>query len=168
MKSSQSRTVKTTTWSKGVTTSNYQPRNIVQPYKYSGPQKYSNINTNTRIINTQSSYIPKAASTTQKYITKTHYQPRNIGMPGKINYSSNIANRSSYQSSNRNSYQPINRNSYQSSNLSSNYDSSKWRNNRGGRTGDTETKVETKQDGDYIIKITTTRKIIDKGDYGYN
>ena len=32
-------------------------------------------------------------------------------------------------------------------------------------SGDTQTKVETMQEGDYIIKVTTTRKIINRDDY---
>ena len=44
----------------------------------------------------------------------------------------------------------------------------KWQNSRDGRQiGDTETKVETKQEGDYLIKVTTTRKVIDKKSYEY-
>ena len=164
MKSS-SRTIKTTsTYTRGVTSSNYQPKSLIQSYKPINPPKY----TNTR-INTQS-YLPKTISTsttTHNYTQKTHYQPRSINLSGNINYSSNIGNRSSYQSNNRSTYHPINKSSYQPLNLSNNYEASTWKNNRGRRSGDTETKVETKQDGDYIIKITTTRKIIDKKDLGY-
>ena len=31
--------------------------------------------------------------------------------------------------------------------------------------GDTQTKVETMQDGEYFIKVTTTRKVVEKDNY---
>ena len=164
MKSYQSRTIKTTS-TRTNTSSNYQPRPQIQPYKPLNPPKLLNTRINTHI-----SYLPKTISTSSKYnyAQKTHYQPRNVNLPGKINYTSNVSNRSSYQTVNTSSYQPRNRSSYQPFNSSTNYQTSKWKNNRGGRVGDTETKVEVKQDGDYILKITTTKKVIDKGAYGYN
>ena len=143
MKSYQTRTTTRTT--KTTTSSRYQPKPLLQSYNSSERVRQINRSGNTK------SNLLRTLVTTQKYSPSTqyHYKPRNI--PSTI---------SSTSSNYRSSYQPLN--------YSTNYDSSKWKNNRGGRVGDTETKVEVKQDGDYILKITTTRKVIDKGTYGYN
>ena len=144
MKSYQTRTTTRTT--KNTTTSRYQPKPVLQSYNSSERFRHINRSGNTK------SNLPRTFITTQKYSPNTqyHYKPRN-NIPSTISSSS-----SNYRSS----YQPLN--------YSTNYETSKWKNNRGGRVGDTETKVEVKQDGDYILKITTTRKVIDKGAYGYN
>ena len=94
--------------------------------------------------------------------------------------STNQAKTNSYTTSNASKYQYQGRGVNQTGNsASSKYgisraNETKWQNskpaskqqNYGGRhVGDTQTKVETTQDGDYIIKVTTTRRVIDKKDY---
>ena len=51
-------------------------------------------------------------------------------------------------------------------------DKPKWQANKNDvkkydrkNVGNTQTKVETMQDGEYLIKVTTTRKVVDKGSY---
>ena len=102
----------------------------------------------------------------------------NYGQKGSYT-STNQAKTNSYTTSNATKYQYQGRGVNQKGNsASSKYGISraneiKWQNskpakqqNYGGRhVGDTQTKVETTQDGDYIIKVTTTRRVIDKKDY---
>ena len=102
-----------------------------------------------------SSYVPKASSYTASNATKYQYQGKGINQYGNTassKYGKNSSNGNKYSSQN------------------SNWKVSKpgAQQNYGGRhVGDTQTKVETTQDGDYIIKVTTTRRVIDKNDY-YN
>ena len=101
----------------------------------------------------KSSYAPKATSYTASNATKYQYQGKSINQSGNSaasKYGNNRANDNIYSSQN------------------SNWKVSKpgAQQNYGGRhVGDTQTKVETTQDGDYIIKVTTTRRVIDKKDY---
>ena len=101
----------------------------------------------------KSSYAPKATSYTTSNATKYQYQGKGVNQSGNSTTSKYGNNRT-------------NDNKYSSQN--SNWKVSKpgAQQNYGSRhVGDTQTKVETTQDGDYIIKVTTTRKIIDKKDY---
>ena len=100
-----------------------------------------------------SSNAPKATSYTASNPTKYQYQGRGVnqsGNPAPSKYGNNRANDTKNPSQNSN---------WQVNKPGANQ-------NYGGRhIGDTQTKVETTQDGDYIIKVTTTRKVIDKKDY---
>ena len=59
----------------------------------------------------------------------------------------------------------------ESNNIPKNKEKSNWQNNKlkaeptydNRHIGNTHSKVETVQDGDYILKITTTRKVIERG-----
>ena len=99
----------------------------------------------------------------------------NYGQKGS--YSSvNTGKVNTYTTSNATKYQYQGRGANQPGNTAtskygiSRANESKWQNNnpssqKGRHVGDTQTKVETSQDGDYIIKVTTTRRVIDKKDY---
>ena len=95
--------------------------------------------------------------------------------------STNQAKTNSYTTSNASKYQYQGRGVNQTGNSApSKYginraNETKWQNTKpdskqqqnyvGRHVGDTQTKVETTQDGDYIIKVTTTRRVIDKKEY---
>jgi hypothetical protein len=89
----------------------------------------------------------KTNSYTTSNATKNQYQGRGVnqaGNSGSSKYGISRTNETKWQNSKPDSKQQ----------------------NYGGRhIGDTQTKVETTQDGDYIIKVTTTRRVIDKKDY---
>ena len=101
----------------------------------------------------QTSKYGQKSSYTASNATKYQYQGKGGNQPGNSassKYGNNRANDNKYSSQN------------------SNWKVSKpgAQQNYGGRhVGDTQTKVETTQDGDYIIKVTTTRRVIDKKDY---
>ena len=99
----------------------------------------------------------------------------NYGQKGSYS-SANTGKASTYTTSNATKYQYQGRGANQPGNTAtskygiSRANESKWQNNnpssqKGRHVGDTQTKVETSQDGDYIIKVTTTRRVIDKKDY---
>ena len=140
MKSSQRKETKiTTSWTKGANTNQYKPKPTTQSNRVTAPANNQN----------KRSYVPvntsKASSNVPKYEPKK-YQPKVNYQPERVIITSNSGNKRSI-------------------NLPP---EPKWQNNRADRrAGDTETKVETKQQGDYIIKVTTTRKVIDKGSAGY-
>ena len=143
MKSSQRKATNiTTSWTKGAKTNQNQPKPTTQSYKPSAPSNYGNRRTNPP------ANIPK----TTPNITKNTYQLKKIYQPVKIN--------DTYNSGNKRTNVQIN--------IPKKDEKQKWQNSRDGRQiGDTETKVETKQEGDYLIKVTTTRKVIDKKSYEY-
>ena len=89
----------------------------------------------------------KTNSYTTSNATKNQYQGRGVnqaGNSGSSKYGISRTNETKWQNSKPDSKQQ----------------------NYGGRhVGETLTKVETTQDGDYIIKVTTTRRVIDKKDY---
>ena len=89
----------------------------------------------------------KTNSYTTSNATKNQYQGRGVnqaGNSGSSKYGISRTNETKWQNSKPDSKQQ----------------------NYGGRhVGNTQTKVETTQDGDYIIKVTTTRRVIDKKDY---
>ena len=90
---------------------------------------------------------PKANSYTTSNATKYQYQGKGVNQTGNSaasKYGISRANESKWQN---------------------NKPDSKQQNYGGRHIGDTQTKVETTQDGDYIIKVTTTRRVIDKKDY---
>ena len=147
MKTSQRKTAQiTTSWTKGATTNKYQSKPTNQPLKTTPPPNYGNKRANQPVNN------PKSLTNAVKNAPKIQYQPKVINQPGKINNTTNSGNR-------RTNVQI---------NLAKNDEQPKSQNNRASRhLGGTETKVETKQEGDYLIKVTTTRKIIDKDSYGY-
>ena len=141
MKSSQRKeTNLTTSWTKGAKTNQNQPKTITQSYKPSAPSNYGNRRTNPP------ANIPKTTTN----VVKNTYQPQKIYQTVNIN--------NTYNSGNKRTNVQIPKKD----------ENQKWQNKRNERQiGDTETKVETKQEGDYLIKVTTTRKVIDKNSYGY-
>ena len=145
MKSSQRKAANiTTSWTKNTNTNTnkIQPKSTTQTYKPSAPSNYGNRRTNPP------ANIPK----TNTNAANNTYQPKKIYQPVKIN--------NTYNSGNKRANVQIN--------MPKNAEKSKWQNSRDERQiGDTETRVETKQEGDYLIKITTTRKVIDKKSSGY-
>ena len=147
MKSTQRKTAQiTTSWTKGTTTNKYQSKPVNQPVKTAPPTNYGNRRSNPPANN------PKTTYNIAKNTPKIQYQPKTINQPAKINNTSNTGNR-------RNNPQI---------NIPKKDEKPKYQNSRVDRhLGDTETKVVTKQEGDYLIKVTTTRKVIDKGTAGY-
>ena len=143
MKSSQRKTAnKTTSWTKNTITNQNQQKSITQSYKPSAPSNDGNRRSNFPVN------IPKTTTN----IAKNTYQPKTINQPVKIS--------KTYNSGNKRTNIQIN--------MPKKVEKSNWQNSRDERQiGDTETKVETKQEGDYLIKVTTTRKVIDKKSYGY-
>ena len=143
MKSSQRKAANiTTSWTRNTTTKQNQQKPTTQSYKPSAQSNYGNRRAN------QPSNIPKAATN----VAKNAYQPKKINQPVKIS--------NTYNSGNKKANVQIN--------IPKKVENPKWQNSRGERQiGDTETRVETKQQGDYIIKVTTTRKVIDKKSSGY-
>ena len=140
MKSQYNASKITTSWTKGTNTNQYRPNPTTQSNRVSAPATNQN----------KSSYVPVYASnTSSSYISKYEpkkYQPQSNYQPERVIITSNSGNKSSI-------------------NLPP---EPKWQNSRADRrTGNTETRVETKQQGDYIIKVTTTRKVIDKGSPAY-
>ena len=104
-------------------------------YNYGQKGSYSSVNTG------------KVNTYTTSNATKYQYQGRGANQPGNTatsKYGISRANESKWQN---------------------NKPDSKQQNYGGRHIGDTQTKVETTQDGDYIIKVTTTRRVIDKKDY---
>ena len=143
MKSSQRKVANiTTSWTKNTTTNQNKQKSTTQSYKPSAPSNYGNRRSNPP------TNIPKTTAN----ITKNAYQPKAITQPAKISNTYNYGNK-------RTNIQK---------NMPIKDEKSKWQNSRDERQiGDTETRVETKQEGDYLIKVTTTRKVIDKKNYGY-
>ena len=143
MKSSQRKeTNLTTSWTKGAKTNQNQPKTITQSYKPSAPSNYGNRRTNPP------ANIPKTTTN----VVKNTYQPQKIYQTVNIN--------NTYNSGNKRTNVQIN--------VPKKDENQKWQNRREERQiGNTETRVETKQEGDYLIKVTTTRKVIDKNSYGY-
>ena len=143
MKSSQRKATNiTTSWTKSTNSNQNQPKSMVQSYKPSAPSNYGNRRSNPP------ANIPK----TKTNVAKNTYQPKKIYQPVKIS--------NTYNSGNKRTNVQIN--------IPKKDEKPKWQNSRDERQiGDTETRVETKQQGDYIIKVTTTRKVIDKKSSGY-
>ena len=129
----------TTSWSKSTTTNQYMPKPTTQSSRVSAPATNQNKRT----------YVPINTSKTSSYVSKYEpkkYQPQSNDRPERVIITSNSGNKTSI-------------------NLPP---EPKLQNGRADRRiGDTETRVETKQQGDYIIKVTTTRKVIDKGSAAY-
>ena len=147
MKSSQRKTAQITTSSTKVTTTNkYQTKPTNQPVKTVPQTNNGNRRSNQPVYN------PKTTSNVVKNAPKIQYQPKVINQPVKKNDTSNIGNKRTNAQIN----------------LPKKDEKPKPQNSRANRQlGDTETKVVTKQEGDYLIKVTTTRKVIDKGTAGY-
>ena len=143
MKSSQRKASNiTTSWTKSTNSNQNQPKSMVQSYKPSAPSNYGNRRSNPP------ANIPKTTTN----VAKNTYQPKKIYQPVKIS--------NTYNSGNKRTNVQIN--------IPKKDEKPKWQNSRDERQiGDTETRVETKQQGDYIIKVTTTRKVIDKKSSGY-
>ena len=147
MKSYQVKNTKpATSLKQGTTTSQYQSKTTSQSGRSAVPTTYINKRQSAQ------SNKPNNSSNLQKNDQKPKYQiqPQSRTM-NKPNTNVNTNNRRAYVPNN----------------LPKNQQKQNYQNNRGERVGATETKVETKQEGDYIIKVTTTRKVIDKGTSGY-
>ena len=150
MKSYQVKNTKpATSWTKGTTTSQYQSKaTISQSGKANAPT--TTINKRQSAQTNKQNPSSNLSSNTQKSKYQIQPQSRTINKP-IINTNINNGNKKAYIPNN----------------LSKNEQKFNYQNNRGERVGATETKVETKQEGDYLIKITTTRKVIDKDPSGY-
>ncbi len=162
MKSSYTINTKTTsTYTKGTAKPQYQPKTITQAVKKDNTANIGNkrANPQTNISKPTSSYTRSAQNQTQSKQSKPAAQAPKITI-----------DMSKY----------LNKKSNTKTDLSKKDDKPKWQNNRTTGTaakaapqnnydrrniGDTQTKVQTMQEGDYLIKVTTTRKVIDKGSY---
>ena len=163
MKSSYTRNTKTTsTYTRGAAKPQYQPKTITQTVKRADTANYGNKRANppANISKPTSSYTRSAQKTqTQSKQSKPATQAPKITI-----------DMSKY----------LNKRSNTKTNLPKKDDKPKWQNNRTAGTaakaapqknydrrniGDTQTKVQTMQEGDYLIKVTTTRKVVDKGSY---
>jgi hypothetical protein len=173
MKSSYTKTTKTTsTYTKGDNKQKYQPKPITQTVKTIDTSKYVTKRTNppTNLSKPASKPLAKplakpltkpAAKPASKPIssyTRANQQKPPAQM-GKINI-----DMSKYMSKRANT----------ATNLAKRDEKPKWQvNKKEGEQkkydrrniGDTQTKVETMQDGEYLIKVTTTRKVVEKDNY---
>ena len=158
MKSSYTKTTKTTTsYTKVDNKSKYQPKSITQTVKTIDTSKYTNKKVNPPSNTTKTA--PKPLSSYTRPNQKTQNQSKPATQTGKINI-----DMSKYMKNRANT----------TTNLAKREEKPKYQINRnvGGQKqydrrnmGNTQTKVETMQDGDYLIKVTTTRKVVEKGDY---
>ena len=162
MKSSYTKATKTTTtYSKGDNKPKYQPKTTTQTVKKIDTTKYVNKKANPPV--NAAKPVSKPISSYNRTNPKNQNQSKPPAQTGKTSIDI-----SKYMIKKANT----------TTNLAKKDEKPKYQNNRneGGEKkynrkniGNTQTKVETMQDGEYIIKVTTTRKVIDKNsnDYKY-
>ena len=188
MKSSYTKATKTTsTYSKGDNKPKYQQKSTTQTVKTIDTSKYFNKRANppaTLAKPTSKPVSKPAAKPVAKPVTKPLTKPvaKPVAKPP-------VKPLSSYSRTNpktQNQPKPpaqtpkinidmskyMNKRANTVSTLPKKDDKPKWQANKNDvknydrkNVGNTQTKVETMQDGEYLIKVTTTRKVVDKGSY---
>ena len=188
MKSSYTKATKTTsTYSKGDNKPKYQQKSTTQTVKTIDTSKYFNKRANppaTLAKPTSKPVSKPAAKPVAKPVTKPLTKPvaKPVAKPP-------VKPLSSYSRTNpktQNQPKPpaqtpkinidmskyMNKRANTASTLPKKDDKPKWQANKNDvknydrkNAGNTQTKVETMQDGEYLIKVTTTRKVVDKGSY---
>ena len=188
MKSSYTKATKTTsTYSKGDNKPKYQQKSTTQTVKTIDTSKYFNKRANppaTLAKPTSKPVSKPAAKPVAKPVTKPLTKPvaKPVAKPP-------VKPLSSYSRTNpktQNQPKPpaqtpkinidmskyMNKRANTASTLPKKDDKPKWQANKNDvknydrkNVGNTQTKVETMQDGEYLIKVTTTRKVVDKGSY---
>ena len=180
MKSSYTKATKTTsTYSKGDNKPKYQQKSTTQTVKTIDTSKYFNKRANPPAILAKPTSKP-VAKPIAKPVTKPLAKP--VAKPPVKPLSSYSRTNPKTQNQSKPPAQTpkinidmskyMNKRANTVSTLPKKDDKPKWQANKNDvkkydrkNVGNTQTKVETMQDGEYLIKVTTTRKVVDKGSY---